>query len=73
VISIEPITQTVDRFSATVNFTDITITPDKDLAVILRHGVYELVRTEKGEWTIKSYTDELPKGGLAQGERSPAF
>jgi hypothetical protein len=61
VISIEPITQAVDRFSARVTFSDVTITPDKDLALIHRHGVYELARSEKGEWTIQSYKDELPK------------
>jgi hypothetical protein len=61
VISIEPITQAADRFSAKVNFKDVTITADRDLGLIHRHGVYELVRSEKGEWTIQSYKDELPK------------
>jgi len=57
VISIEPITQAPDRISARVTFSDVTITPDRDLGILYRRGVYELVRSQKGEWTIQSYKD----------------
>lgn len=61
VISIELITESADRLLAKVAFSDVTITPDRDLGVLYRRGVYELVKSAKGEWIIRSYAGELRK------------
>lgn len=61
VISIELIAERADRLSAKVAFSDVTITPDRDLGVLHRRGAYELIRSAKGEWVIQSYASELPK------------
>ena len=55
VISIESSRESADRLSAKVAFSDVTITPDRDLGILHRRGVYKLVKREKGEWIIQSY------------------
>lgn len=57
-VSIEVVAESADGLSAKVTFTDVTITPDKDVGVVHRRGLYELRRTPKGKWAIESYTDE---------------
>jgi len=42
-------------------FSDITITPERDLGILYRRGVYELIKDEKGEWVIQSYVNEMKK------------
>jgi len=58
VISIEVVAESADGLSAKVAFTDVTITPDKDLGAVHRRGLYALRKTSKGEWTIQSYKGE---------------
>lgn len=61
VISIESITASTGRLSARVTFSDVTIRPDRDLAILHRRGVYELIKGEKGEWVIESYAGDPHK------------
>jgi hypothetical protein len=61
-ISIESITERAGRLSANVTFSDVTITPDRDLGILHRRGVYELIKDEKGEWVIESYAGDSPGG-----------
>jgi hypothetical protein len=57
-ILIEVIAESADQFSAEVAFADVTITPDNDLGVVHRRGLYELRKGPKGEWRIESYAGE---------------
>ena len=61
VISIEVIAETADRLSIRVDFSDVTITADKDLGVVYRLGVYELIKDASGKWVIQSYASNSPK------------
>ena len=60
-IRIEVIAESAGRLSARVSFSDITITPERDLGILYRRGVYELIKDEKGEWVIQSYVNEMKK------------
>ena len=55
VISIETVAASADGVSVKVAFTDVTITSDKDLGAVHRHGIYELRKSRKGGWMIQSY------------------
>lgn len=64
VISIEVAAESADSLSVKVAFSDVTITRDRDLGILHRRGVYELIKGEKGEkgeWVIQSYTGESHK------------
>ena len=58
VISIEVVAESADGLSAKVAFTDVTITPEKDLGTVHRRGRYELRKSPKGGWAIQSYMGE---------------
>ena len=58
VISIELTRKSTDRLSVKVTFSDVTITPDRDLGILYRRGIYELTKGEQGEWVVQSYASE---------------
>lgn len=61
VISMELIKEGANRLSAKVVFKNVTLGPGRDLAIVHRRGVYELIRTERSGWVIQSYANELPR------------
>jgi hypothetical protein len=61
VISIEVVAESIDSLSVKVTFSDVTITAYRDLGILHRRGVYELIKGGKGEWVIQSYAGESHK------------
>jgi hypothetical protein len=59
VISIELIKESTDRFSAKVTFSDVAIAPERDLGILHRRGIYELVKGDNGKWVVKSSVGEF--------------